>query len=61
MFYLGGGVGGGRESKGGTVVRALTSYQYGPSSNPVINTVNNMVDEEPLCGRYGTSKSWVLS
>ena len=57
MFYLGGG--GVGESKGGAVVRALTSYQYGPGSNPFINTINNMVDEEPLCGPYGTSKSWV--
>ena len=56
MFYL---VGGGGESKDGAVVRALTSYQYGPRSNPFINTINNMVDEEPLCGPCGTSKSWV--
>ena len=45
MFYLGGGGGGrggggGGAGKGGVVVRALTSYQYGPGSNPFINTVN---------------------
>ena len=55
IFLFGGWKGG--ESKGGAVVRALTSYQCGPGSNPFINTINNMVDEEPLCGPCGTSKS----
>ena len=54
MFHLRGG-----ESKGGAVARALTPDQYEPGSNPFINTINNMVDEEPLCGPYATSKSWV--
>ena len=56
MFYLRGG-GGGRCAR--VAQWALTSYQYGPGSNPFINTINNMVDEELLCGPYGTSKSWV--
>ena len=55
MFFIWGG----GEQRARVARWALTSYQYGPGSNRFINTINNMVDEEPLCGPYSTSKSWV--